>query len=109
MCSAEKLISHQVGLLFQEFSPLYEEFNQKIEEMISAGLTDYWIKKCFNPRGRTRKPPEDIGPQVLTLEHLEDAFFVSLMPLIVSVVSFIIEVAIPIIKRILNRRNLWKT
>lgn len=104
VCSTEKLISFWLGLLFPEFNPFYEEFNQNIEHMMSAGLPDYWTREIFNSRGRKRKAAEDVGPQVLTLEHLEDAFMVSFVPLIGSFISFICELFIPLVGKKLKSR-----
>lgn len=101
-CLKENLLSLHLGLLFNEFSPFYEQSNAKIGEMISAGLIEFWINSLMDPAGRRTKPPEDVGPQILTMEHLEAAFIVCFVPLIASFVAFFIEVSFPIVKRCLK-------
>lgn len=94
MCLKESFGTVHIGYLFHEFSPFLEEFNGKIGEMISAGLTQYWIHEKANPRGRKPRAAENIGPQVLTMEDLAAAFIACLIPLFVSLAAFIFEVGV---------------
>lgn len=79
------------GEAFKPFSPFYESINMKIHQIIAGGLYDLWHRNEENPTGIKRKI-EDIPPQVLTLEHLQMGFKISLCPLALSAVVFLIEV-----------------
>lgn len=72
------------------FSPFYETFKEKIELLISNGVVFHWWDKFLNPKG-FKRIEDDIGPQVLTYEHLEIGFMVCLVPLSLSVVAFVFE------------------
>lgn len=82
-----------MGLAFYSFSPFYEDFNEKIGQMIAAGLTNE-IERELRPL----VAPEEIGPQVLSMEHLGVAFLICFFPFIICTYAFIIEISIPIIK-----------
>lgn len=86
----EKLRSLFIGLAFKPFSPFYEILNEKIFRMVSAGLIDYWMNRSMNPRGSTAFD-ENVGPQVLTMEHLAIGFKVCLVPLAISLTVFFFE------------------
>lgn len=73
------------------YSPFIERFNDKIRELHSSGLTDYWEKKYLNSKGLIRKS-EDIGPQVLTMEHLEVCFIICILPLLLGLIAFAGEI-----------------
>lgn len=87
-----------IGLIFKPFSPFFEVFNQRIGELVTSGLTDYWFKNELNPQEKKRIV-EDIGPQVLTMDHLEIGFIVCLVPLTLSFIIALIEISISILKR----------
>jgi len=73
--------------------------------MIASGLLDRSIKETQNPKG-IRSKIEDIGPQKLTMDHLELSFVLWLFPLVCSGLAFLIEVVTSAIKRIKNRSSL---
>lgn len=91
---------------FLPFSPFFEDFNAKIHQMITSGLFDLWHRREENPKGLTRKP-EDVGPQVLTLEHLQMGFKFSLYPLTISAFVFLIELSILWCKTLINNLIVW--
>lgn len=78
------------GLRFKRFSPFYGEFNEKLGQMISSGLTSKWYEEYLNPFNRMVSV-DDIGPQVLTMHDLDVAFGVCFIPLVCSVVAFAFE------------------
>lgn len=97
VCLSEVWRSFPWGLMFLPFSPYYEEFNEKIIQMNTAGLTSFWYRDSMRrrySRFEKRTKPPDIAPQVLTMEHLEVAFIACLVPLVASILVFIIEVSI---------------
>lgn len=91
-----------VGMEFKLFSPFLEAFNEKIDWMISSGLPQFWHNNFVNPRN-LKRIPEEIGPQVLTMDHLEIAFKVCLSPLILSVFVFVVEVCVASLKNFVRK------
>lgn len=86
-----------IGLTFKDFSPFYETLGEKIGEMSSAGLIGLWWTREFQNNDRKRVV-DDIGPQVLTMEHLEIGFTICLVPLTLSVIVFIGELLVKYFK-----------
>lgn len=81
------------GLAFIEFSPFYEKFNTKIEEMISSGFTTKWRGEYLNPRN-VYPYDDDLGPQVLTMDDLNIGFQLCCIPLALSVIAFAGEITV---------------
>lgn len=77
----------------------HESFTRSVGEMADAGLLNYWRATHQNPKGIKQKI-EDIGPQVLTMEHLEIGFQIYVISLIICVSAFVAEVAVFWINRI---------
>lgn len=86
-----------IGLTFKDFSPFYEMLDVKIGEMNAAGLIGLWWTREFQNNDRKRTV-EDIGPQVLTMDHLEIGFMICLVPLTFSVIAFFAELLIKYLK-----------
>jgi uncharacterized membrane protein len=80
------------------FSPLFEKFNEQIDRMISHGIINYLYRR-FQDISRKN---EDIGPQVMTIDHIGIGFVVVLIFLGMSLIVFIIEV---VVHRLSNRRD----
>lgn len=89
------------GFAFQPFSPFYDTLNRKVMHLIESGITDYWIIK--HNFGRSLFKIEEIGPQVLTMEHLEVGFIVSIAPLFISLLSFFLEITVHQFKKFLDK------
>lgn len=75
---------------FFEFSPYFQEFNERIGRLLAGG---------FYRTGRLDIPTkprtfEDIGAQVLTFEQLQLGFAACLIALALSIIVFIMEVAV---------------
>lgn len=88
----QRMIAH--GYVFKPYSPFYETFNAKIGLLNSNGVLPQIEKDYLNPLGFTRHDDE-IGPQVLTLDHLGVAFLISLCPLLTATLVFLCEVFVP--------------
>lgn len=97
-CLIQTVVTVFYGLKFLEYSPFYEEFNDKIGQMISAGVTEN-----LNNKRRFEKKADDIGPQVLTMEHLEVAFIACMIPFIVCIIVFVVEISIFQIKNCVEK------
>ena len=73
------------GILFRATSPFLEIFNEILGRMESSGFI------IHSDESYSSRKIKDIGPQVLTLDHLKVAFFICHVPLIVSAVAFFVE------------------
>lgn len=75
------------GINFPLYSPLFENFDKKIHQLLDTGWFFHWYQNIINPRRYSYKVDE-IGPQVLTMEHITVGFLVCLLPLILSILVF---------------------
>lgn len=79
------------GCGFKNFSPFFETFNEKIGQLIAAGFAQkledfvFALKKSKN---------DDIGPQVLTVEHLGLGFIACLILLAVAIAVLLMELIV---------------
>lgn len=76
------------GCGFKKFSPFFKTFNEKIGQSVAAGLTKHF-EMLLSPAMETKI--DDIGPQVLTMEHLGLGFIACLMPIGITIVVFLME------------------
>lgn len=84
------------GMVFKPFSPLYETINEKVHHMMSGGIMQYLYREQHRSEktscnDKVRKREEPIGPQVLTMEHLQYGFLICLILLGLSFVVFAVE------------------
>ena len=77
------------GMVFKPFSPFFEIFNEVLGRMEANGLMQLY-RESFYFFAQKRKL-EDIGPQILTMDHLRVGFLACCVPLILSVIAFIGE------------------
>lgn len=78
---------------FPEFSPYTEDFNELLGRIVSSGFNDNW--KMFEEQITFKKKEiEEIGPQVLTMDHLSVGFIACCCPLVLSLLAFVMEVTI---------------
>lgn len=100
MLLTEYLRTLFIGLSFKPFCPFYEILNEKIGRMVAAGLVDYWMNRGMNLHRNAFD--ESIGPQVLTMEHLDIGFKFCLFPLVLSLIAFAFETGMKYFKVVLN-------
>lgn len=93
----ETVITLMSGMPFKYHSPFYEEFNQKIGEMMSVGLTQHWFDRQINEKG-VKKVEDSEETQVLSMDHLTIGFQICLVPLCLSVFVFFVELLTPVVK-----------
>lgn len=98
----ERMNLISLGLVFPYFCPFFETFNEKIHRMIDTGLTKHWTDDTFNPKGFIQKQ-EEIGPEVLTLEHLDIAFKIIFAALMICVVAFLMEIVFSFVQKIFRK------
>lgn len=96
----EKLRNLYIGFSFKHFSPFYEILNEIVGHLSSSGLIHRW--NDLNPKSR-KKEFEDIGPQVLTMEHIAIGFQTCLIPFLLSIIVFVIELGYNYVVRKLVR------
>lgn len=82
---------YHITFNFPHYSPFISRFDEKTNELHSAGLIDHWNRNVMNPKGIINKQ-EDIGPQVLTMDHLEVCFLIILLPMVLAFISFAGEI-----------------
>lgn len=90
------------ALTFKIFSPIQEILDMKMIQLLESGIMQ---------RGKFVKKPtivEKIGPQVMTMEHLEIGFLACFVPLMMSVVAFLLELGSALIERLLRLRKQQK-
>lgn len=91
----ENIQMYFMGLRFPDYSPFYEEFNEKIHDMISSGLIEYFR----STEASVKKADDDVGPQVLTFQHLRMGFIFCLVPLGISAVVFLGEILVHVLRK----------
>lgn len=85
----ERVVSFSFAFGFKPFSPFFEIFNEKIGQLLANGWLQNSIpEEILSLKG---KKMEDIGPQVLTMDHLEVGFIVCLIPQGVAFIVFLLE------------------
>lgn len=82
----DDVVTALFGIIFKKFCPFFESFNKKIDQMISAGIVSQ-----FSNRGKIKIRFDEIGPQILTWDHLSVGFAACTIPLIISIVVFFCE------------------
>lgn len=90
--------------MFWPLNPFFDYFNQILGELEAGGFLIYWRKNEINPQGFKRKL-EEIGPQVLTMEHLEIGFLVCLFPFGISAIVFVFEIILKCCKTIVSKAS----
>lgn len=76
-------------------SYLTEIFNEKIDNLKSAGLIEYFVKKYLDPKYLRVKRVEQ-GPRALNMRELLIAFRLFAYGIISALVVFLIEIAVKI-------------
>lgn len=84
------------GVVFKKSSPLVRVFNEMVSKMESNGMMELWRRLQSFSTTKT----EDIGPQVLTMDHLKNGFLACCIPMVLAVIAFIGEFAWMIVNTI---------
>lgn len=82
--------SSKYGFTFKKFSPLLETFNE-----MTGRFLDYGLLNENSEYIRQFEASDNLGPQVLTMEHLKLGFAACLITLGFATVVFFIEVFVP--------------
>lgn len=83
----DKIIPFMMSFIMEDFHPFYDEFHLNVHRLIESGLSQ------FNQKFRNPLFDEEVPPLVLSLDDLGIGFAVCLIPVTLSFVTFIAEVA----------------
>lgn len=87
------------GIPLKPYSPFNHLLNDIVLRLAAAGIFENDYKNFYYSNGHKRTLQEDIGPQVLTMEHVEIGFLVCLIPCFLSIVAFVLECLIPRVRK----------
>ena len=83
----EDYITYHSGVVFKQFSPYFETFNDVNIWFESNGIMEKWRRESEYSSTK----PDELGPQILTMDHLKIGFLACLVPLIIIIPVFIAE------------------
>jgi len=104
---SENVLTILMSQVFKPFSPFYESINNKVDQLITSGIISHWIKE-----EKLEIKFDEIGPQVLTWDHLYLGFAACMICLAIGFVIFLCELCQPKVKSFLDKCtvfNLVKT
>ena len=84
----EDYITYHFGVVFKHFSPYFETFNDVKIWFESNGIMEKWRRDSEDSSTK----PDELGPQILTMDHLKIGFLACLVPLIIIIPVFIAEI-----------------
>ena len=94
----EKFMTLPVVIYVRKGFYLLEQLNEKIEQLQTAGLIEYWHSEIFDKRYLNIK--ESNEPKPINIEHLTGGFILLLIGCLIAFCAFIYE----ILRRLCNRR-----
>jgi hypothetical protein len=86
----ESALGTSETIIFPQNHRLFEDFDRKIQEMVTAGLVDYLRNDYKDLMSKKRFAVQNVET-AMSLEHLEAAFALWLVSLIFPVTAFICE------------------
>ena len=75
------------GFAFFEFSPYHETFNGKIVQLFESGSINKWILESLKTK-TYKMQEEEIGPEILTMDHLEVCWIIIIIAHAICVLTF---------------------
>jgi hypothetical protein len=96
-----------VVMFFTKNHPMKIVVDEKLQQLDSAGMIDYWIEKYANKNKYFNMKNESSGPRKLTVLHLLGVFNILFFGYTLAVFVFIFEVLLPKIKERYKRENNW--
>lgn len=100
----EPHVTLPIFMKFPRFSPYFDTFNSKIDQMVSSGLVYHWWQHWLEIAGSKKSTKNDVTePQVLVLEHVTIGFKICLIPLLLSIIAFTIEISVKLYKTIARK------
>ena len=92
--------STPLGIDFGIASPFADTLKNLLLHATAGGFIERWFAQWFNLKNKRKE--DQIGPQVLTLEHLEIGFIACAIPLSLSVIVFLVELSVERLKKLLS-------
>lgn len=77
-----------IGTVFKKYSPFLEIYNEILGRLESNGFMEFWRRNFIF----SSQQIEEIGPQVLTMDHLRLGFLACLFPMALGVIAFLAEI-----------------
>jgi len=87
---SEPLLTAPVVIYLQKNSFLRQIFTSTIQQMMEAGLMEYWINQKWTSKMKSHSD-EGGEPKVLSLAQLSAAFIICIVGILLSFVVFVIE------------------
>lgn len=88
-----------IAFAMTPFDPFFEEFDEKIQRLLEAGVCPYRLNGDIIPiDDKNDLYDEEVPPLVLSMDDLGIGFIVCLIPLTLSIFVFMIEIAVPRIR-----------
>jgi hypothetical protein len=88
--SLDPVLNDMMVIYFPKNFFLVDVINEKLSQIITAGLVDHWVKNNIDMRFLKIQPPE-MNRQQLSVTHLRGAFYLFVVGLITSGVTFLLE------------------
>lgn len=82
-------MSYKYFIYFQPDAPFFDTIKTLTMKMIDAGLIQRVLPNMF--KDFDEQKPEDIGPQVLTMDHLGIGFLACLVPMVSACITLVFE------------------
>lgn len=86
----QTLFSAYGGLKIHKHHQLFSSFNEKIIQLTSSGLFNYWLEKWTKHRKIIEEPPPP-PPVILSMDHLDVGFQIWALVLAMASLAFIGE------------------
>lgn len=94
------LLTVKYGFAFKKFHPFFEIFDEMMGRFMDHGIYNLKPKRMINP-----KQSDNLGAQILTMDHLELGFAACMIPLALAIVVFLCELLADALKKLRSRRK----
>lgn len=89
----EVLFTHHYEFKYRSGVAFKKDFDRKTTQLLEGGFVARWFANNLYGDGvKIKRTAEEIGPQVLTMDHLAIGFIVWLIPLTFSLIVFAYEI-----------------
>jgi hypothetical protein len=87
----EQLMTVNIVMFFPKNSYLRDTFNIKLNELLTAGIVQFWVQNFIDIRFLNAKTKSD-EPRTLTLEKLSGVFKIWMIGIGASILIFLLEI-----------------
>lgn len=104
----EKFSYYKVTVYMSLGHPMYEHFKRKVNQLVEGGIVEHWLKEVFSLSSQNLVTDDD-SSKILTVLHLEGAFFIWGFFLLVSFLVFCCELIYYRLSQALKCKSIkWK-